>query len=94
MPAHRAPLMSRSWAGGSTRSHRRARAIVLTRDAGTCQLAIPGICLGTADVAHHTLGKTVTGDDPAHMVAACAPCNGHVGDPRAADPAPIRPTEW
>jgi hypothetical protein len=26
------------------------------------------------------------GDDPAHLVAACAPCNGKVGDPTRADP--------
>lgn len=94
MPAHRWQLMSTSWAGGSTRSHRRARAAVLARDGGRCQLNIPGICTGTATCAHHVLGKSVTGDDPAHMIAACAACNGHVGDPRAADPAPRPRTRW
>lgn len=83
--------MSRAWAGGSTRAHRRARAHVLHRDGYTCQLRLPG-CLTHAPLhptaglpagqAHHTKGKSVTGDDPAHMVAACAPCNQAVGDPR------------
>lgn len=86
--------MSKSWAGGSTRSHRRSRAYVLGRDGGRCQLAIPGICTGAATCAHHTLGKSVTGDDPAHMVAACEACNGHVGDPRGDDPAPRPRTRW
>jgi hypothetical protein len=27
------------------------------------------------------------GDDPAHLVAACAPCNGKVGDPTRHDPS-------
>lgn len=84
--------MSRSWAGGSTRAHRRARAHVLARDGNRCQLRLDG-CKTVADCAHHTLGKAVTGDDPDHMIAACTPCNLAVGDPRAADPAP-RPGTW
>lgn len=84
--------MSRDWAGGSTRAHRRARAFVLARDGHRCQLRL-AVCTTVATHAHHTLGKGVTGDDPAHMVAACPPCNLATGDPRASDPPP-KPREW
>ncbi|WKU03856.1 hypothetical protein [Micromonospora sp. HUAS LYJ1] len=78
---------------------------MLLRDAGKgCRAhldgwcaQVPGIhqCTDTQDVAHHTLGKAVTGDDPRHLVAACAACNLHIGDPaRHVDP-PDRPvTRW
>ena len=85
--------MSRGWAGGSTRAHRRARAYVLARDNRRCQLKVPGVCTTVATCAHHVLGKAVTGDDPAHMIASCTACNLKVGDPRKLDPAP-RPKEW
>lgn len=85
--------MSASWAGGSTRQWRRVRAAVLARDGGRCQLQLPGVCTTRADCVHHTLGKAVTGDDPAHLVASCTPCNLRVGDPRSTDPAP-RPKQW
>jgi hypothetical protein len=86
--------MSTAWAGGSTRAHRQARARVLERDGGRCQVKIPGICRTIADQAHHTLGKGITGDDPAHMIASCAPCNQHVGDPTRHDPTPTVKTWW
>lgn len=85
--------MSKGWQGGSTRAHRRARAFVLARDGGRCQVRIPGVCTTVATCAHHTLGKSVTGDDPAHMVASCTACNLHVGDPRSLDPEP-KPKAW
>ncbi|MDN5929514.1 MAG: hypothetical protein L0I24_00350 [Pseudonocardia sp.] len=51
------------------------------------------MCTTVATQVHHTLGRMVSGDDPAHLVAACAPCNGTTGDPAALDPAP-RPKGW
>lgn len=89
--------MSRSWAKGSTRRWRTIRAAVLelnrVRHGGTCRLALPGVCTGTATQAHHTLGRAVTGDDPRFLVAACGECNRAVGEP-ARDPAPRPMTKW
>lgn len=84
--------MSAGWTGGSTRAWRRVRAHVLARDQHRCRLRVEQVCRTRADCVHHTLGKAL-GDDPADLVAACTPCNLHVGDPRAADPAP-RPGTW
>lgn len=67
---------------------------------------VPGkhTCLGRAPLtgppsrvghAHHTRGRAATGDDPAHIVAACPPCNLHIGDPtQHADPRPQPRTRW
>lgn len=89
--------MSRAWRAGSTTAHRRARALVLEanrRDnGGRCTLGLPG-CSGRATQAHHVYGRGVTGDDPAHMVAACGPCNLAVGDPMAGDPDPRPRSRW
>jgi 5-methylcytosine-specific restriction endonuclease McrA len=86
--------MSQAWAKGSTTAWRRTRAGVLTRDGYRCQLQLQG-CTTKATQVHHTLGRTVTGDDPAHLVAACQHCNLKVGDPtRATDPAPQPRTRW
>ncbi|QJY51227.1 HNH endonuclease [Pseudonocardia broussonetiae] len=85
--------MSRAWEGGSTRAWRKVRAGVLARDGHRCQLRVPGICTTRATHAHHTVGREVSGDDPASIVAACAACNLHVGDPRKHDPAPS-PRAW
>ncbi len=61
---------------------------------GRCQLSIPDVCTGEATQVHHVLGRAVTGDDPRYLVAACAECNVHVGDPAAVSP-PHRPvTRW
>lgn len=55
-----------------------------------CQLKIPGVCQGVAPLkgghAHHTLGKAITGDDPTYIVASCAACNQHVGNPEKYKP--------
>lgn len=85
--------MSRSWAGGSTRRWRKVRAMVLQRDSWRCRLRLPG-CIITATHVHHTMGKRY-GDDPAQLVAACAPCNLKVGDPSKGNDPPNRAvTRW
>lgn len=87
--------MSSSWAKGSSRGWRRTRAAVLARDSYTCQVRRPGVCTTTATHVHHTVGRSITGDDPAYLVAACAPCNLAVGDPTTQpDPEPRPSTRW
>jgi 5-methylcytosine-specific restriction endonuclease McrA len=87
--------MSRNWSAGSTRAWRRTRARVLDRDGHQCQLRIEGICTGRATHVHHTHGRAITGDDPAHLVAACPDCNLHLGDPTTQpDPQPRPRTPW
>lgn len=87
--------MSRSWVKGSTRAWRRLRRLVLERDGYICQLKIEGVCTGLATHVHHTLGRAITGDDPAYLVAACEACNLHVGDPaKVPDPPPRPRTRW
>ena len=84
--------MSTTWAKGSTRSWRRIRALVLTRDQGQCRLRLEG-CTGQATHVHHTHGRKRTGDDMRYLVSACAACNLKVGEPDP-DPEPKRVTEW
>jgi 5-methylcytosine-specific restriction endonuclease McrA len=84
--------MSRSWAKGSTAAWRRIRAAVLARDGYRCQLKLEG-CTTKAEHAHHTIGREVSGDDPAFLVASCPSCNYRIGDPRKLDPAP-KPKQW
>lgn len=60
------------------------------------------VCTGMAHLggvhaghAHHTIGREVTGDDPAHIVAACRACNLAIGNPGASpDPEPRPVTRW
>jgi len=89
--------MSRSWSKGSTRRWRKVRAAVLlanqAENRGRCTLAIARVCTGTADTAHHTRGKR-HGDDPRDLVAACAACNLHVGDPTRHSPPPRPTSRW
>lgn len=85
--------MSRNWAGGSTTAWRRTRAAVLARDSHRCRLQLAG-CTTRATTAHHTLPRSAVGDDPRHLVAACASCNGKVGDPSRSDPAPRARRQW
>jgi hypothetical protein len=91
--------MSRSWQKGSTRRWRKLRTRVLAanleQNGGTCQLAIPGVCQGQASHVHHTHGRSTTGDDPRYLIATCAACNLHTGDPtRRPDPPPRPRTRW
>lgn len=61
----------------------------------------PHTCTGKAHAtgphaghAHHLNGKA-HGDDPRFIVAACQPCNLHIGDPsKHADPTPNPRTRW
>jgi hypothetical protein len=101
--------MSRSWGAGSTRAWRQVRSFVLRRDGYRCRAhadgwcdkanrVTPHTCTGrageTGGHAHHIRGKQF-GDDPAYIVAACAACNLHIGDPdRKADPQPKPRTRW
>lgn len=85
--------MPSGWVNGSTYAHRKAREQVMERDGYLCRIRLPG-CTEVATQAHHVHGKSVTGDDPALMVAACAWCNQRVGDPRATDPQPTPRTRW
>jgi 5-methylcytosine-specific restriction endonuclease McrA len=87
-------MTGRSWEGGSTRAWRKLRAAILERDNEQCQLRIEGVCTGHATHVHHTLGKTVTGDDPRYLVAACADCNLKTGEPGKHDPQPQPRTRW
>lgn len=78
--------MSEAWRGGSTREWRRLRALILElnrqTNGGHCRAGVLRVCKRVASVAHHTLGRNVTGDDPRFIVAICAPCNIHIGDPQ------------
>ena len=101
--------MPDSWANGSTRTWRKKRRRVLERDRHRCQLKLPAACDCTirgcrrfhgcktrADCVHHLDGKAL-GDDESRLVAACTPCNLHVGDPAkgaGGDPPPRQVTAW
>lgn len=69
------------------------RAGVLARDQYRCQIRRPG-CTGQATQVHHTVGRAVSGDDPAYLVAACRHCNLAVGEPKRTSPDPKRISEW
>jgi len=89
--------MSKAWrtpTPGGTRAWRKKREQILARDSWLCQLKLPDVCKYRADCVHHTLGRTVSGDDEAHLVAACTPCNLKIGDPRKLDPEPLRRYSW
>jgi 5-methylcytosine-specific restriction endonuclease McrA len=92
------------WSGGSTRSWRRIRAAVLERDLARarrtgepwCRLRVPGVCVQVSEPmhVHHVHGKA-HGDDTAHLLAACQPCNLHIGDPTKNNEPAITPvTNW
>lgn len=94
--------MSKGWAGGSTTAWRKVRAFVLNRDLYRCRAHADGLCqrkpgphdcTGVGEQAHHVYGKRY-GDDPAHIVASCAPCNLHIGDPDHGDPQGRSMTRW
>lgn len=73
---------------------RRVRRQVLERDGHRCQLRIAGVCTTIATCVHHTIGQALTGNNPAHLVAACAECNGRIGEPDGTDAQPRRTTRW
>jgi 5-methylcytosine-specific restriction endonuclease McrA len=86
--------VSNSWDRGSTRAWRRIRALVLVRDGYRCQLKLD-VCVQVATHVHHTAGRSITGDDPRYLVAACAPCNLKLGDPTKLTDPPNKPvTRW
>jgi 5-methylcytosine-specific restriction endonuclease McrA len=90
------------WDKGSTRAWRRVRALVLARDAYRCGLEVQGVCVGTSTPmhAHHVHGKDsgcpgCRADLATHLIAACAPCNLHVGNPAGgADPPAVPVSRW
>lgn len=85
--------MSKAWRNGSTSAWRKLRQVVLARDGYRCQLKVDG-CTTVATHVHHVVGREATGDDPRHLVAACASCNLQVGDPRRHNPRPRPRTRW
>ena len=102
--------MTKARGGSTRRWRERVRAPVLLRDVGKgCRAHREGWCdlagkttthecqEGRPDVvwhAHHTLGYAVTGDDPRYLVAACAACNGYIGEPAKGNPQPKRVSRW
>jgi hypothetical protein len=46
--------------------------------------------------AHHTLGRSRTGDDPRHIVGACQVCNLKIGEPvpGRGDPVCVPVSSW
>ncbi len=89
--------MSRSWRGGSTSAWRRTRAAVLANNlatnGGRCTLQTT-VCTGQATEVHHTLGRSVTGDDPRYLQAVCGECNRYIGDPTKHEPRPKLRSRW
>jgi 5-methylcytosine-specific restriction endonuclease McrA len=84
--------VSKAWASQSpsnVREWRRIRKLILERDLYRCQLKMDGVCKTVATQVHHTIGISVSGNDPAYLVSACGPCNQKVGDPRKLDPVPL-----
>ena len=90
--------MSRAWAKGSTAAWRKLRARILfdnqLENQGRCTIQIKDVCTGQANTVHHTLGKKVTGDDPRYLVACCAECNWHIGEPKNDSPPHKRVSRW
>lgn len=100
--------MSRSWSGGTGRGWRALRARILRANlaahGGSCQLNVGAhcprhdrpctdVCTGVATTVHHVRGKAA-GDDPRYLIACCAACNAHVGDPGTYDPRPRPVSNW
>ena len=86
-----------NWEKGSTHAWRKVRRAVLDANVlnnrGQCTLQTK-VCTGIATQVHHTLGRGVTGDDPAYLTAVCMPCNLHVGDPMTTPDPPVAPKQW
>lgn len=94
--------MSESWAKGSTRAWRNTRERVLVRDRNRCRLQVAGVCVGTSAPmhVHHMHGKAsgckgCRADLATHLIATCAPCNLHVGNPAGGvDPPAVPVSRW
>jgi hypothetical protein len=55
----------------------------------------PHACLQVMNIGHHTRGRRITGDDPAHIVGSCEPCNLAIGDPtQQVDASGKGHTQW
>lgn len=68
-----------------------ARDLLLARRTGEswCRVRIPGVCVGEGVPMHvHHLDGVGHGHNPARLVASCAPCNLHIGDPTKGPPDP------
>lgn len=83
-----------NWESGSTRGWRRIRSLVLRRDGYRCRVQVPGVCSGRATCVHHTVGRGITGDDPAYLLSSCRECNERIGDPTQHDPPSTPFTQW
>lgn len=62
-----------------------------------CRVRVPGICVGVSYPMHvHHMDGVGAGDRLDRLVAACAPCNLHIGDPvkRGDDPPCRAVTKW
>jgi hypothetical protein len=59
---------------------RQARNFVRSRSDGRCEAAIPGVCLGRGDAAHHLTPRGRGGsDDPANLLWVCnAGCHAYL----------------
>ena len=73
---------------GGYRAYRRARAVVLARDAYRCRLGptraergAHDVCVHVATQAHHLDGVRAHMLDTSRMIASCKPCNVAEGDP-------------
>jgi 5-methylcytosine-specific restriction endonuclease McrA len=94
--------VSKTWQGGSTRAWRAQRLRVLRRDLNMCRLNVTDVCVGTSVPmhVHHVHGKAsgcpgCAADRADHLIATCAPCNLHVGDPTRQGEPPCNPiTRW
>lgn len=73
------------------------------RDGYLCRLRVAGVCTVYAPMcgghAHHVHGKLsgcagCAADRMDHLVATCAACNLHVGEPAASDPPNRGVTKW
>jgi 5-methylcytosine-specific restriction endonuclease McrA len=91
--------VSNSWKTGHGSAWAKVRKFVLERDGYVCQLCHKPMPRSAprddpmAPQVHHTGSRRLTGDDPAHMVAAHRHCNLEIGDPTQHDPSPS-PGGW
>lgn len=89
--------MSKAWESGTDASWKRVRPAVLKHNRefqrGQCQVR-SSVCTGKATCVHHTQPRHLVGDDPKYLLASCAECNQHVGDPSRHDPDPQPRTKW